>query len=77
MSQESRELFEAVSIDLPSDYLLPTHQSDTKEESPEDHVRKHYSSVPIKMRSKLQKYYQIDLDFFQYTIDVHTLEISY
>ena len=77
MSKESRQLFQAISMELPSDYLLPNHQSETSSELPEDRVKGYYRNIPVEMRSRLKTHYQIDLDFFEYTIDINTLEITY
>ena len=60
-------------LDIPPEYLIPGQSL----ELPDDHVKTNYANISMKDRAKLQKFYQFDLDFFQYTIDINTLEITY
>ena len=77
LSSESRDLFDAISINLPPNYLVATHKSDTSDDSPQAKVKKYYQDISISTRRKLAQFYKIDFDFFQYSVDVKTLDITY
>jgi hypothetical protein len=78
LSEESTTLFAAAEIGLPAKFLLPSHQSGSDTDtSPQEKVTKYYRKIPFKIREKIKELYQIDLDFFQYTIDPMTLKMTY
>jgi len=40
-------------------------------------MRRVYKNVPKNHLEKLVKFYQLDLEFFQYSIDIDTLQIRF
>jgi hypothetical protein len=76
MSTESRKLFDGMGVDLPSEYLIPFHQSENDDKLQEK-MRRVYKNVPSTHLEKLAKFYELDLEFFQYSINIDTLEIQF
>jgi len=77
LGPESREFFTALSIDVPEEYLLPSHESDPNHNSPQAKVKKYYHQISTDHLKELKKFYSLDLNFFGYNFDPITLEISY
>ena len=90
MSDEARELFNSLPFDLPDRYLNPLHKSGMifgfnycqtlfkgGDETLEEKVKTHYSKIKREHLVKLKKFYQLDLDFFDYEFDIDTLDIRY
>ena len=43
----------------------------------QEKMRRVYKNVPKNHLEKLVKFYQLDLEFFQYSIDIDTLQIRF
>ena len=77
LGPESREFFTALSIDVPEEYRLPSHESDPNHNSPQAKVKKYYHQITTDHLKELKQFYSLDLNFFGYNFDPITLEISY
>ena len=76
MTQETQILFDAYNLTIGQEYLQATHNS-TPPESPQSRIVRAYDHIPKNLISRLETYYRPDLVFFNYTINVKTLSISY
>lgn len=43
----------------------------------QEKMRRVYKNVPRKHLEKLKTFYELDLEFFQYSIDIDTLDIRF
>ena len=77
LSAESKELLTRLKIEVPNTYLIQSHASSKVKKSPDEIFKSAYSAIDSKTMEKLHYYFEKDLAFFGYTVDIHNMTISY
>ena len=78
MTKETTALLTAMGINADQNIFRPRHLSgDSEDASPQEIIKASFKDVPMDVMEHLKEIYENDLRFFQYSIDLKTLNITF